>query len=224
MKNNSIIIVKNKNKFILFIKIIIITFFLFLKINKNENKSLKYYFSYYIFKFFIFKDNFKCINQIFKNKNFYDNIKENKKSINYIINIKKTKIENILILIGIVPFLKNKSNILYKINNKEIYNIFKKIFIDKKIKNRFIKINEYDFHYFIENFNDLVNYKWKLIPDKNIIDNIRYILNKYYNEFCKELFDKSLNLNFKNFIHNKKGILSFKAMEKLMSKSFFYKL
>ena len=221
MKNNFIILVKNKKIFTLFIKIIIITLFLFLKINKNKNKTLKYYFSYYICKFFIFKENFNCTNQIFKNKNFYDNIKEKNKSINYIINIKKTKIENILILVGIVPFLKNKSYILYKINNKEMYNIFKKIFIDKKIKNRFIKLNEYDFHYFIENFNDLVNYKWKLIPDKNIIDNIRYILNNYYNEFCKELFYKSLNLNFKNFIHNKKDILSFKAMEKLMSKLFY---
>ena len=197
-------------KLILFIQIFLISFFLFINlkiINRKKNKSLKYYFSYNICKFFVFKKKFNCSSQIYRNRNFYDYIGQNYKNINLLINIKKTKIENLLLLIGIFPFLKNNSKILYKINNKEIYFLFKKIFINKIIKNRFIKINENDFFYFIDNFNNLINYKWEIIPDEDIINNIRYILNKYYNESCIEQFDKFLNANFKNFLDNKRNIL-----------------
>ena len=126
-----------------------------------------------------------------------------------------------LLLIGIIPFLKNNSNILYQINNKEIYLLFKNLFLNKIIKKRFINIDEHDFHYFINNFNDLIDYKWEVIPDEDIINNIRYILNKYYNESCIELFDKSLNLNIKYLIHKKKNKLTIKTINKLMSKLFF---
>lgn len=208
----------------LFIQIIIISFCLFInfkRIVQRKDKTLKYYFKYNICKFLLFKNNFNCLRQIYKNKNFYEYIEQNDKNINLKINLKTTKIENILILIGIIPFLKNNSKILYKINSKEIYCLFRKIFINKKIKNRIIKINENDFHCFIDNFNYLINYKWELIPDEDIINNIRYILNKYYNKSCIELFDKSLNANLKDYIDNKKNILSFKTINKLMSKLFF---
>ena len=153
----------------------------------------------------MFIENINCKNQILKDKNFYDDIKEKTTTINIMINIKKTKIKNILILIGLLPFLKYNSNILYKINSKEKKIIYLKNYHKKKIKNRIIKINENDFHYFIENFNGLINNKWKLIPDENIVNNIRYIVNNYYNESCKEIFDKSLNIDFESYILNKKS-------------------
>jgi len=213
------------NIFTLFIQIIVIVFCLFInfkRVSQTKDKSLKYYFKDNICKLIVFKFNFNCLLQIYTNKNFYDYIEQNDKTINLKINLKKTKIENILILIGIFPFLKNKSKILYKFNNKEIYYLFKNIFINKIIKKRFITINENDFHYFINNFNDLINYKWDLIPDEDIINNVRYILKKYYNEFCIEQFDKSLNKNIKNYIDNKKKIMSFKTIKKLMSKLFIF--
>ena len=194
------IVNNNKTIFTFFIQIFLISFFLFVNfkkaIKKNKN-SLKLYFSYNICKFLVFKTNFNCSNQIYKNKNFYDYVSPNYKYINLLINVKITKIENLLLLIGIIPFLKNNSNILYQINNKDIYLLFKNLFFNKIIKKRFINIEEHDFKDFANNFNDLINYKWELIPDEDIINNIRYILNNYYNESCIELFDKSLNSNIK---------------------------
>ncbi len=134
------------------------------------------------------------------------------------INIKKTKIENILLLIGIVPFLNKKSIIIFKINEKNLFFLLKNIFKDRTLNNRIVEISKNDFHYFIDNFNEFVNYNWELIPNKDLINNIRYILNKYYNQFCRDIFDKSLNNNFMNYIHKINNKLSFEKLEDLLSK------
>ena len=209
------------------IKFIIINFILLIAINKGskikeDDNSLMYYLSYSICKFLYFRINYNCSKNIFIDNNFFDNTVEISKKINLYINIKKTKIENIFLLIGIIPFLKNNSTITYKINKKEIYKLFKNIFINKKIKNKIIKLNEYDMKFFIEKINYLINYKWELIPLKKISNNIRHIINNYYNESCLIIFDKSLNLNFKYYIQSKKNKLSINDIKDLMSKSYNY--
>lgn len=206
----------------LFIKFFIIIFILLNANNKNDNQikdnnSLEYYFTYSICKFLYFQIKYNCSDNIFIDYNFYENIVEISQNINLYINMKKTKIETIFLLIGILPFVKNNSVITFKINNMEIYKLFQIIFKKKKIKNKIIKLNENDLQFFIENFSYLLFYKWELIPFKKILNNIRYIINNYYNESCIELFDKSLNLNFKYYIQNKK-ILSLKEIMDLMSK------
>ena len=57
---------------------------------------------------------------------------------------------------------------------------------------------------------------------KKILNNIRSIINNYYNESCLEIFDKSLNLNFKYFIQNKRKKFSLESINDLMSKPSFY--
>ena len=206
-----------------FIKISIIILILsksFNKINKitDDNNTLDYYFSYSICTLLYFANYYNCSDNIFINNNIYEDIVENEQKISLFIDIKKTKIENILLLIGIIPFLKNYSTITYKINKKDIYKIFKNIFKNKKIKNKIIKISEYDLNYLLEKFNDLINYKWEFIPNKELLNNIRYIINNYYNNSYLEIFDKSLNLNFKYFLRNKKDYLSLSELNALMSK------
>ena len=206
----------------LFIKFCIIILILLNANNKNDNhikdnNSLEYYFTYSICKYLYFQIKYNCSDNIFIDYNFYENIVEISQNINLYINMKKTKIETIFLLIGIMPFVKNNSVITFKINNMEIYKLFQIIFKKKKIKNKIIKLNENDLQFFIENFSYLLFYKWELIPFKKILNNIRYIINNYYNESCIELFEKSLNLNFKYYIQNKK-ILSLLEIMDLMSK------
>lgn len=209
----------------LFIKFFIIILILIInqknKINQDNN-SLEYYFISSICKFLHFKTNYNCSKNIFIDDNFYEQISEINSNINLFINIQKTKIENIFLLIGVIPFLKNNSTIIFRINKKEIYQLFKNIFIYKKINNKIIKIYEYDLQYLNEKFNDLMNYKWEFIPKKIMINNFRYIINNYYNEYCLEIFDQSLNLNYKYYIHNNKNKLSLEDIKDLMSKFLYY--
>lgn len=211
----------------LFFKITLNIFIiLFIKDIKNKtiekNSSFENYLCLTLNKLCYSKINYNCSNEQFSNRNFYENIEEYKKNINILLNIKKTKIENIFLLLAIMPILKNNSTILYKINNKDIFNLFKKIFINKKIKNKIVKICENDFHYFNENFYHFLRYKWELIPKKIILNNLRFIINNFYNESCLEIFDKSLNLNFKFFIKKEKNKLSSNDINNLFSKFFVY--
>jgi hypothetical protein len=43
-----------------------------------------------------------------------------------------------------------------------------------------------------EKINELLNYKWELFPEKFMLDNLRYVLNNYYNESNFEIFQKLL--------------------------------
>ena len=162
------------------------------------------------------------MNNILNDGNFFEEKVDIISNINLFINIKKTKIENIFLLIALIPFLKNNSTLLYKINDIEVYRLFRIIFKDKKIQNKIIEVNEYDIINVIEKFIELLYYKWELIPNKKILNIVRYIINNFYNESCLEIFDKSLNLNFKNFIQNKRNILSLEDISELMSKHHYY--
>lgn len=188
----------------------------------KDKKYIEYYISYSICKLLRFKVDYFCINNILNDSNFYEEKVDIISNVNLFINIKKTKIENLLLLIVLLPFLKNNSILLYKINDREIYKLFRIIFKDKKIQNKIIEINEYDIINIIEKFIDLLYYKWEFIPNKKILIIIRYIINNFFNESCLAIFDKSLNFNFKNFIQNKINIFSLEEISELMSKIHYF--
>lgn len=215
--------IKEKNNFIK-IQLFIVCFSLFFKLlikNKEDKNSLEDCFTQILCKYFHFERNYNCYNNLFNNMHIYDDIIEINQNIELMLNIKKTTIENIFLLIGIFPFLKNNSTITFTIKDKKIYKLFKSIYKNKKFK-RNIRINKYDFHLFNKKFNELINYKWELIPNQNVSKTIRYIINNYYNEICLYIFDKSLNLNFKYYIENNKYKLSEKQIQNLMCKIISY--
>ena len=115
----------NKKVIIIFI-LLIIYFQIQLNIYFDNNyisNSLENNFAKYMCKVFILEMNSNCFNDIYINKNFYDNLKDVKQNIRLSLNnINKSKIENIIILIGLMPFIKGKSKIEYIIKNKDIYN------------------------------------------------------------------------------------------------------
>jgi hypothetical protein len=105
------------------------------------------------------------------------------------------------LLLGIIPFLKNNSTLTYKIKDKGIYKLFKDI--KKNIKYKIIKL-EYKFLFiFNKIIKKLLYYKWELIPNQFMLNNLRYIINNYYNESSLAIFQKSLNLNYKLYIQKK---------------------
>ena len=133
--------------FILFLIIIIIIKILDEKYNNKDFNILEDYFSQSICKYFYFTINYNCSSK-FSNNFFYEDVLEINSNINLIMNIKISKLENIALLLGIIPFLKKNSTLSYKINNKEIYNYIKKFFNNKKIKHKIIKWEYNDFNTF----------------------------------------------------------------------------
>jgi len=184
---------------------------------KEANKTENYY-SKSICTLLYFTINYNCPTNIFSSTSFYDEIVEINKDINLLINIKKSRLENILIILGIIPFLKNNSTLFYKINNKEIDIFFKKTFKKKRIQYNIIKFDYNDFNFFNEKINELLNYKWELVPGKFILDNLRYIINNYYNESNFEIFQNSLFMNYKLYIENKNKEMTYEDIESLLSK------
>ena len=96
--------------------------------------------------------------------------------------------------------------------------IFKNLFNYKRIKqgNNIIDINDLEI---IKNqFDILLNYKWELLPKKEVLDSIRYIINNYYNDYCSQIFDTLLYKNYKYQIQNNINYMSQASFEKLISK------
>ena len=136
-----------KNYLTSFIYIKIILFFLILIVEKESHQKVvnefEDYFRQSICQFFFFPVNYNCSINYIMNDHFYDDILEINSNITLLINIKKSHLENILLLLSIIPFLKNNSTLFYKISDKEIYNFFKKI-LNKGTKNKIIKLNYND--------------------------------------------------------------------------------
>lgn len=193
-----------KNIFIYLIKIIIqlfIIFFSFLSIKYSLKRNTLNNYPNFI----------KC--------NFCKNIIKVNKNDLLLIN-KKTKIENILILIQIIPFLRN--NLFLNLHdNKSLFRILKNIFSVNIIGNYEIRIKKTDIYYIIKNFNEILNFKWEILPKIEIINSVRFIINNYYNEVCLDIFDKILNFNFESYILINKQKLSYKDIKILMSKLLF---
>ena len=210
-----------KNIFIKFFLLFFIIAIILDEVNhKKDINNLKDYFSQSICKILYFTINYDCSLKLFTNNDFYEDIKEINSNIDLLINIKISKIESIVLLLGIIPFLKKNSTLSYKINNKEIYNFIKEVFKNKnkKINHKIIKLDFIDFTTFNEKIEELLNYKWELIPEKIILDNLRYIIDNYYNESNFDIFQKSLYINYNFYIQLKKKEITFNNLVNLLSK------
>ena len=205
-------------KFFLFF--VIVNLIIQQEINKKEyNNDLEDLFCQTICQLLFFSINYNCSMNFFSNDNFYNDILEINSNVNLLMNIKKPKLDNIFLLLGIIPFLKNNSTLFYKIKDKRINNIFKKT-SKKKLKNKIIKIGYNDLFYFNNKIQKLLYYKWELIPRQFMLNNLRYIINNYYNEQNLVVFQESLNMNYKSYIQNNFKELSDKEIIILLSKYF----
>jgi len=201
----------------LFLCFLIVSLILEKKCHPKEGNNLEYYFGQSICKLLYFALNYNCSINFFTNNNFYNDILEINSNINLLMNIKQPNLENIFLLLGIIPFLKNNSTLSYKINSKEAYKFFKKI-LNRKIKYKVIKIDYNDLFFFNNNMKKLLYYIWELIPKKFMLDNFRYIINNYYNETNLVVFEESLNMNYKAYIQNKIIEMTYENIKNLLSK------
>jgi hypothetical protein len=64
----------------------------------------------------------------------------------------------------------------------------------------------------------LFNYDWELIPKKLMLDNLRYIINNYYNDTNLILLQESLNMNYQSYIKNNKNEMNYNELKDLLSK------
>ena len=220
----NIICITTKNifsKFYLLFLIIIVTILILEEdSHKKEVNSIEDYFCQAICKFFYFTINYNCSSK-FSYYDFYEDVVEINNNIDLLINIKIPKLENILLLLGIIPFLQKNSTLSYKINNKEIYIYAKKIFKNKKIKHKIIKLDYNDFNVFNEIIVELLNNKWEMIPDKVMLDNLRYIINNYYNDSNFNIFQKSLYMNYDFYIKRKRKEITYSDLVSLLNKCYY---
>ena len=128
---------KIKNIFIKFYLLFLILIIIIINIGEDsfekEVNNLEVYFMQSVCKLCYFNINYNCSSK-FKNYDFYEDVLEINNNIELLMNIKISKLENIVLLLGIIPFLKNNSTLSYKINSKEMYNYIKRIFKNKKNK------------------------------------------------------------------------------------------
>jgi hypothetical protein len=127
---------------------------------------------------------------------------------------KINKIENIFILISIIPFLKKE---IFVTKNNPIFGFFINIFNWKG--NHIIKFSKDNKTYIASKFRDLLYYKWESLPNKNETNYIRHILYNYYPENCLSIYEESLNLNIENYIVNNNVKLSYDSVNDLISKN-----
>ena len=181
---------------IFFIKFIIYDIYNYNLIINNNGNIL----NYPIFQIDEYKNYFDIIN-----KNYFSNICWNKYDI-----------ENIFLLIVILPFLKVEIHIA---NNLYIKNFFRHIF--NKKNNEVIMINNNTIADFSDNCRRILNYKWEYLPSRNKTNYIRHILYHYYTEDCLKAYEDSLNMNIKNYIELKKDNLNYNEIKDLISKNYF---
>ncbi len=184
---------------------------------QKDVKDIEYYFSQSLCQLLIFSINYKCSKNFFENDNLYLDIFEINSNVNLLINFKKSKLENILLLLSIIPFLKNNSTLSYKINDKDIYKFLKKI-LKNKIKYKIIKLDYNDLYLFNITMKELLYYEWEYIPKQIIMNHFRYIINNYYNEINLDSFQNILNINYKAYINNKINEMTYKEINNLLSK------
>jgi hypothetical protein len=194
---------------------------------QKDINDIEYYFSQLLCQLFSFPINYKCSVNFFNNDNLFLDVLEINCNINLILNLRKSKLENIFLLLSIIPFLKNNSTLSYKINDKGIYKFFKKIF-KKRIKYKIIKLDYNDLYLFNKKMKELLNYEWEYIPKQLILNNFRYIINNYYNETNLDSFQNTLNINYKSYINNKINEITYEEIDNLLSKliiliNFIYK-
>jgi hypothetical protein len=130
----------------LFLLFLIVSLMLEKVYHQIDGNDLEFYFSQSICKLLYFTLNYNCPMSFFKNADFYNDILEINSDINLLMNNKRDKLENIFLLLSIIPFLKNNSTLTYKINNKGIYKFLKMILKNKMIKMFLKLVNSLHFH------------------------------------------------------------------------------
>ena len=212
---------KNNNyryKKISFITIMIYLFYICMR--SNEENSSKNYYSKYLCNLLTLDKEKECQIEFYNNYDFFFHVRKNKKNVNLLIDIKtKTLIEHIILIVGIIPFLKFDSIIEYKIKDINIHKLINVFFKEKRITKGKVFFDYHDFQIIKKNFHILFNYIWEFIPQKYILDNIRYIIKNYYDDACSLIFEKSLNNNYEYFIKQQK-LLSNNMYQELISKYF----
>jgi len=204
-----IVSIKYKIVDLLLINIILINYLSkILEYNKHKiNNSLEDDLKNYFCKILIFEKNFNCFDEIFDNVDFFDDAKPTIKKINLLIHEKETKIENLFLLIAAIPFIEKNYRLIYKINERKFHSIFQNFF-GNKINDKIIMIKKPDVQKIGNKLINLLEYKWELIPSRNILNIIRFVINHYYEESCFNTFEKLLNINFKNYIKINQNILT----------------
>ena len=199
---------------------------LYLKKRKYYINSKKYYNCYFINENnnLELDDNINCFKKGFISINNLIEIENHSQEIDaLILDFNVSRIENLLILIGIFPFIKNNSFILINIRKKLTYQIIKNLLKTRPTeKNKNIILFQKDLLFLYNNFTDLISYKWELIPSFSLLNNIRYIINHYYTDKFLDIYDNILNVNFKDYISKNKASLSYQDIKKLMSKYLKY--
>ena len=84
----------------------------------SNNNTIEFYFSKFLCKLLVMNNEKSCKNELINNYNFFYEVKYIRRNINFSVDIKKSLIENIFIVVGTIPFLKYNITINYKINNK----------------------------------------------------------------------------------------------------------
>ena len=192
---------------------------------KLENNTFNlYYFNYSGKLDFLHLKEKNYHNVASNNSGFLTDLEKFEKGIDLaFLKVEKTKIENIIILIFIFPFLKKNSTVFYQIKNKKDYNLFHGLF---KVKNKkyLYKINKSDLYFLMNNFNNSIYYDWEIILENELTNELRYLINNYYNETFLKIFDNSLNLNFNRYIKKKRSDLTINKISILMSKLLKYNI
>ena len=128
MKKNIILNLKIINCYILIVIILIDNLFI------SKRKYSNCYFIIEKNNFNIY-DKFNCLKKKIININYLKEIENHRQKIDFLIlNSKITRIENILTLIGILPFMKKNSLIILIIESKIAYKIIHNLFKKKKKK------------------------------------------------------------------------------------------
>ena len=179
--------------------------------------SLEEDFKKYLCNILILENNYNCYKRIFTNENIFDNVKSIKKNIDLFITERETMIENLFLLIAIIPFIEINSKLRYKINEIKILSLFYSNNSNKSHDNIII-IQKADFESKNKELINLLNYDWEIIPSRNIINILRYVINHYYEETCLNDFEDALNINFKRYIKINQNYLSLENKTDLISK------
>ena len=155
--------------------------------NYLNYNSLEFYFSQYLCDLIVSKKD-NCAKEIFTNYNFFYEIEYIKRDVNIFVDMEKSFIENLFLIIGIIPFLKFNSTIYYSINNKGSQKLYKIILNYKKKKNNIISINIKDLPTFKKRFYHSINYIWEISLSKKILDIMRFIIDNYYDDNCYNIY------------------------------------
>ena len=220
-KSKFLVIIKKINQPILInTKIIILVVIFLININNNNRRSFCIYINEVNDLSNLHYSYFNCLNLKFLDISKLIKIENFKNKIDkFLLKAKNSKVENILILIGLFPFLNKNSTIYFITKTKTSYQIFKNLLKESiNHKHNIIKLKKNDLFFLSNNFKYLLNYYWELIPSLSILNNIRYIINNYFSQNNLYIYERAVNLNLKKYISKKNSTFSYKYIKELMSK------